>query len=199
MPISFIAGLGNPGTSYRGSRHNMGFVVLDALAEALGGTWKEERQFKALVSKVTLAGQSVWLVKPQTFMNQSGKTLAALARFYKVLPEAFAVVYDDITLALGRLKLTVQGGAGGHNGVASVLQELGTGFTRFRIGIGDKSHPDMDLADYVLGHFTSDEQAALMPRIPEFVRGLTLLVDKGAEDAMNLLNTKETTIITENS
>ena len=196
MPISFIAGLGNPGSLYRGSRHNVGFVVLDALAEALGATWKEERPFKALVAKVTMAERSIWLVKPQTFMNQSGKSLAELARFYKVLPEAFVVVYDDITLALGRLKLTLQGGGGGHNGVASALESLGTGFTRFRIGIGGKSHPEMDLADYVLGHFSEAEQAVMALRIPEFVRGLTLLVDKGAEDAMNLLNTKETTITT---
>lgn len=199
MAISFIAGLGNPGLSYRGSRHNMGFVVLDALAESLGGVWKEERQFNALTSKVIMAGKPVWLIKPQTFMNNSGRSLAALARFYKALPEAFAIVYDDITIALGRLKVSLQGGAGGHNGVASVLQELGTGFVRFRIGIGNKSHPDMDLADYVLGHLSEEERAVMASRIPEFVRGLTLLVDKGAEDAMNLLNTKATTTTTENS
>jgi PTH1 family peptidyl-tRNA hydrolase len=170
--------------------------VVDALAEAYGGTWKEDRSFEALVSKITIAERLILLVKPQTFMNRSGRSLAALARFYKVLPEAFAVVHDDITLALSRLKVTLQGSAGGHNGVESVLQQLGVGFARFRIGIGDKPHPEMDLADYVLGHFTAAEHAVLMARIPEFVRGLTVLVDKGAEDAMNLLNTKETTTIT---
>ncbi|GAB4277515.1 MAG: aminoacyl-tRNA hydrolase [Opitutales bacterium] len=193
MAISFIAGLGNPGLQYQGSRHNIGFAIVDALAEEMGATWKSSAQYQAHLAKVTLSGRQVWLVKPQTFMNESGRSLGSLARFYKALPETFAVVYDDITIDVGRFKISVQGGAGGHNGVASLLSHLGAGFSRLRIGVGAKAHPEMDLKDHVLGGFDATEEATIRNKMPEFIKSVKLLVDKGAEDAMNLLNQKPNT------
>ncbi|MEM8549797.1 MAG: aminoacyl-tRNA hydrolase [Verrucomicrobiota bacterium] len=190
MSIAVIAGLGNPGTEYVGTRHNIGFVIVDALAASLAGTWKQEKKFHAETAKVSLAGQPVTLLKPTTYVNDSGRSLGAWLRFYRQPVNGAVVVYDEINLELARLKLATQGSAGGHNGIASLLQEVGDGFIRYRIGIGGKGHPAMDLKDWVLGKFTPEEQALIDTQLPSYLDGLHLLSRLGPEATMNQLNTR---------
>src|SRR4051812_12694635 len=131
MSISLVAGLGNPGREYENTRHNLGWVVIDALARKRGLTWKQAPQFDAEVARWDFApGRTRWLVKPLTFMNESGRAVGAVARFYKVSPEAIAAIYDDLTIELGLVKVTTSGSAGGHNGVESLISHLGDGFAR---------------------------------------------------------------------
>ena len=192
MSIAVIAGLGNPGAEYVGTRHNVGFDVIDALAAECGVSWKLEKKFSAETARITLAGQSVVLMKPQTYVNDSGRALGAWLRFFRKPASQAAVVYDEINLDLGRLKLSTRGSAGGHNGIASLLSEAGDGFVRYRIGIGGKIHPEMDLKDWVLGRFTESERATVTSRMPDYLSGLRLLVRVGAEAAMNQLNSQKT-------
>ena len=128
------------------------------------------------------------LAKPQTFMNESGRAVRALADFYKLAPAEVIVVYDDLTIDLGRIKITVRGSAGGHNGVASLLDRLGGGFVRYRIGIGPKHPPEMDLKDFVLGRFPPEEQTIFDQHLTAYVDGLDLLIEQGPDRAMNQLN-----------
>ncbi|MBL9202132.1 MAG: aminoacyl-tRNA hydrolase [Opitutaceae bacterium] len=192
MFLSLVAGLGNPGRDYEATRHNLGWVVLDAFAKKHGLAWKPAPQFEAEVARWDLgAGRTRWLLKPLTFMNDSGRAVAALARFHKIAPEAIAVVYDDLTMELGRIKVTVTGSAGGHNGVASLLTHVGDGFARYRLGIGPKQPPQMELSDFVLGKFTSEQQLTVTRQLDTYVQGLELLLSRGSEAAMNQLNRKE--------
>jgi PTH1 family peptidyl-tRNA hydrolase len=188
MSIALVAGLGNPGRSYEQTRHNLGWMVLDALAREKGLSWSWERRFDAETARWTVDGRVVHLVKPLAFMNDSGRPLQALASFLKIPPVATAVVYDDLNIALGLSKVSVTGSAGGHNGVASVLEHLGDGFVRYRLGIGPRHPPQMDLKDFVLSPFTSEQQLHLQQHLPTFVAGLVLLVREGADRAMNQLN-----------
>ena len=188
MSIALIAGLGNPGAEYRDTRHNIGFVVVDALARALGASWSADTRHKADVARTQTGGSTVMLARPRTFMNHSGEALGPLLRYYKLPASALCIVYDDITLAPGALKIAQRGGTGGHNGVESVLRHTGEGFTRYRIGIGGKTHPEMDLKDYVLGKFTPEERATVEARLPALVEGLRLLLRLGPTAAMNRLN-----------
>src|SRR3954464_139359 len=147
MFLSLVAGLGNPGREYESTRHNLGWVVLDALARKHGLIWKQAPQFSATIARWDLgAGQTRWLVKPLTFMNDSGRSVSAIARFYKIEPSATVAVYDDLTIDLGLVKVTVSGSAGGHNGVASLLEHLGDGFVRYKMGIGPKQPAEMELS-----------------------------------------------------
>jgi len=191
MSISLVAGLGNPGREYEQTRHNIGWVVLDALAQKRGLSWKHAPQFEAQIARWDTADGTRWLLKPQTFMNASGKAVAALARFYKIEPAAIAAVYDDLTIELGLIKVTVTGSAGGHNGVASLLEHVGTGFVRYRLGIGPKQPPQMDMADFVLGKFTPEQQILVTQNLDQYVSGLELLLSRGAEPAMNQLNRRD--------
>ena len=192
MFLSLVAGLGNPGRDYESSRHNLGWVVLDALAKKHRLAWKHAPQFDAEVARWDLgAGRTRWLVKPLTFMNDSGRAVSAVARFYKLEPAAIAAVYDDLTIDLGLIKVAVTGSAGGHNGVASLLEHVGDGFVRYRLGIGPKQPAQMELSDFVLGKFTSDQQLLLTQKLDHFVAGLELLLSRGTEPAMNQLNRRE--------
>ena len=192
MSISLVAGLGNPGRDYEHTRHNVGWVVLDALAKKHRLTWKHVAQFEAEVARWDVgAGRTRWLVKPLTFMNASGRAVGALARFYKIAPPAIAVVYDDLTIDLGLVKVTITGSAGGHNGVSSLLEQVGDGFARFRIGIGPKVPAQMDMADYVLGKFTPEQQTLVTQKLDQYVAGLELLLARGVEPAMNQLNRRD--------
>jgi len=192
MSIAVIAGLGNPGAEYRHTRHNVGFELLDALASRLDATWKREARFE---SETALAarpdGRKFLLVKPLTFMNASGRALGAVLRYHKLESSALMAVYDDLTLELGRVKLSLSGGAGGHNGVADLLDKIGPGFARFRVGIGGRPDKAMDLADYVLSPFSKDEQALLAARLPDTLEQLQLVVDRGVEAAMNIINQRK--------
>lgn len=193
MSVSLIAGLGNPGREYAGTRHNLGFTVVDALAAAEGLSWKHEPRFEADVARWNVRpGVTRWLAKPQTYMNDSGRALRRLLDFHKLPVEALAVAYDDLTIDLGLVKVTVRGSAGGHNGIASLLEHTGGGFVRYRLGIGAPRPAGMDLADFVLGKFSPSEQTIIDQNLNTFVDGLRLLLDSGYSRAMNTLNRRKT-------
>lgn len=191
MSITLVAGLGNPGREYETTRHNLGWVVVEALAKKLGLAWKSSSQFEAGIARWDAPGRTVYFAKPLTFMNDSGRAVAALARFYKVPAESVIAVYDDLTIDLGLVKVSVTGSAGGHNGVASLLEHLGDGFVRYRLGIGPKEPPQMDLKDFVLGKFTPDQHTLLTHHLPHYLSGLDLLLSRGTEAAMNQLNRRD--------
>jgi PTH1 family peptidyl-tRNA hydrolase len=193
MSPSLVAGPGNPGRSYARSRHNLGWVIVDALARKHGLAWRREPAFEAEVARWDLsAGVTRWLVKPQTFMNESGRSVGSFARYRKVEAAQIAAVYDDLTLDVGRLKVTVSGSSGGHNGVASLLEHVGDGFARYRLGIGPKQPPEMDLKDFVLTEFSPEQLVIIEQKLEFYLQGLELLLDRGADQAMNQLNRKET-------
>jgi len=192
MFLSLVAALGNPGREYEATRHNLGWVVLDALAKKYQLTWKQVPQFEADIARWDLSdGRTRWLLKPRTFMNASGRSLQAFARFYKIGVESIAVVHDDLTIDLGLVKVSISGSAGGHHGVASLLAQLGDGFTRYRLGIGPKYPPQMELADFVLGKFLPDQQITVIQKLDHSVSGLELLLSRGIEPAMNQLNRRD--------
>jgi PTH1 family peptidyl-tRNA hydrolase len=193
MSISLVAGLGNPGREYEKTRHNVGFIVIEALARKLGLAWKKQTQFEAETARWDRApGHTFVFAKPQTFMNESGRSLRALAAFYKVEPASIFVIYDDLTIDLGLVKVSVTGSAGGHNGVASLLEHVGDGFIRYRLGIGPKQPPQIDLKDFVLGKFSLEQQTIVDQKLDQYLSGLALLLEQGADRAMNSLNRRET-------
>lgn len=192
MSVTLIAGLGNPGKEYAGTRHNLGFAVVEALAAAEGLKWKNESRFESAIARWDVRpGVTRWLVKPQTFMNDSGRALRALLDFHKVPVDALIVAYDDLTIDLGRVKVSVTGSAGGHNGVASLLEHLGNGFVRYRLGIGAARPAAMDIKDFVLGQFSPEESNIIDQQQNIFVDGLRLLIDSGTAQAMNTLNRRD--------
>ncbi len=191
MSIAVIVGLGNPGPKYRNTRHNIGFSLVDQLAAKCGATWKHEARFEAEVAMMPHNERKLMLLKPQTFMNQSGRSLGAALRYRNLPPESSLVIYDDLTLELGRTKLSVNGSAGGHNGIADLLEQVGPGFARYRVGIGAKPHKAMDLADYVLSRFTQDEQSLLADRAAFFIEQIYLILNEGLEPAMNTINQRK--------
>lgn len=191
MFLSLVAGLGNPGREYEHSRHNLGWVVLNALAKKHGLAWKRAPQFEAEVARWETGAGTRWLLRPLTFMNAAGRSLAAAARFYKIEPASIVAVYDDLTIDLGLVKVTTSGSAGGHNGVASLLEQIGTGFVRYRLGIGPKEPAQMELADFVLGKFTPEQQIIVTQKLDHYVQGLELLLSRGVEPAMNQLNRRD--------
>ena len=192
MSISLVAGLGNPGREYEKSRHNLGWIVLDALARQHGLAWKSSSRFDAEIARWDFApGRTRWLAKPLTFMNESGRAIAALARFHQLGPAEIAAVYDDLTIDVGLVKVTVTGSAGGHNGVASLLEHLGSGFVRYRVGIGPKVPAQMELTDFVLGKFTPEQQLILNQKLATHVEGIDLLLSRGVDAAMNQLNRRD--------
>ncbi|MEO6875740.1 MAG: aminoacyl-tRNA hydrolase [Opitutaceae bacterium] len=191
MSITLVAGLGNPGRDYETTRHNLGWVVIEALVKKLGLTWKTSAQFEAGIARWETTGRTVYFAKPLTFMNDSGRSLGALARFYKMPTESVIVLYDDLNIDLGLVKISITGSAGGHNGVASLLEHLGDGFVRYRLGIGPKEPPQMDLKDFVLGKFTPDQQLLITQHLTSYLSGLDLLLSRGTEAAMNQLNRRD--------
>ena len=188
MPIAVIAGLGNPGSKYRNTRHNIGYALVDQLATNYGATWKHEARFEAEVAVIQYEECKLILLKPQTFMNASGRSLGTMLRYRKLPAESMLVIYDDLTLDLGRIKLSVNGSAGGHNGIADILTQVGTGFARFRVGIGAKPHKEMDLADYVLSKFSKDELSILADRSSIFLDQIHLILNEGIESSMKTIN-----------
>lgn len=192
MSISLVAGLGNPGREYAATRHNLGWIVIEAFAQKLGLSWKAAPQFDAEIARWDRPGKgTVYLAKPQTFMNDSGASLGALARFYKIAGSSIVAIYDDLTIELGLVKVSITGSAGGHNGVASLLEHIGDGFVRYRLGIGPKDPPQMDLKDFVLGKFTQPQHALVTQQLPHYLSGLELLLSRGPEAAMNQLNRRD--------
>jgi PTH1 family peptidyl-tRNA hydrolase len=190
MSISVLAGLGNPGGEYVGTRHNVGFQVLDALAARESLLWSADRHANALTARMKRGGRTLLLVKPQSFVNESGFALRRLLEYQKSPASALAVVYDDLTLDVARLKVSVAGSAGGHNGVQSLLEHLENGFVRFRIGIGQRTPPQIDLKDFVLGKFPAADRSQIDSQMPRYLGGLDLLAAEGVAAAMNQLNRK---------
>ena len=194
MSISLVAGLGNPGRDYELSRHNLGWLVVDAYASKHGLSWKAAPQFDSLIARRDLGpGRTVWFMKPHTFMNESGRAVAALARYHKIPTESVAAVYDDLPIDLGLVKVSVTGSDAGHNGVASLLEYLGNGFARLRLGIGPRQPPEMDLKDFVLARFTQDQQKLIQQKTDIYVQDLELLLESGPSQAMNKLNRRDIT------
>jgi PTH1 family peptidyl-tRNA hydrolase len=192
MSISLVAGLGNPGRDYELSRHNLGWAAIDAYASKHGLAWKNAPDFESLVARQDLGpGRTLWLMKPQTFMNESGRAVGALARYHRIAPEDVAAVYDDVTIDLGLIKVSVTGSDAGHNGVASLLEHLGTGFARFRLGVGPRHPPEMDLKDFVLARFTPEQLTLIQQKTATYVQGLELLLASGPDRAMNQLNRRD--------
>ena len=192
MSISLVAGLGNPGREYELSRHNLGWVVVDAYASKHGLSWKKAPEFQSVVARQDLGGgRTLWLAKPQSFMNDSGHAVAALARYHRIATEAVAAVYDDLTIDLGLVKVSVSGSDAGHNGVASLLEHLGNGFARLRLGSGPKLPPEMDIKDFVLARFTTEQLNLIQQKTDTYVQGLELLLAGGPDRAMNQLNRRD--------
>ncbi len=185
--LTLIVGLGNPGREYADNRHNAGFQCIDRLAEAHGLSFTR-RQARARVARGEVNGHRVLLVKPQTFMNASGEAVGQLARFYKIAPADVLVLYDDLDLPLGKIRLRPGGGSGGHRGMRSVIQHLGTeDFPRLRLGIG-RPPGAMDAVDYVLSDFTADERAEMELAFEQAIAAIECFLAVGIDAAMNAFN-----------
>ena len=185
-----IAGLGNPGKEYINTRHNVGFGALDSFASKYGIRVEEEK-FKALIGKGVVEGQKVILVKPLTYMNLSGEAVRAVCDYYKIDPEEeLIVLYDDMSLPVGQLRIRPKGSAGGHNGIKNIISHLGTEiFKRVKIGVGEKP-ARMDLADYVLGHFSPEEAELERKACGKAAEAVLMMMQGKTEEAMNLYNRK---------
>ncbi|HJC06175.1 MAG TPA: aminoacyl-tRNA hydrolase [Candidatus Enterocloster excrementipullorum] len=182
-----IAGLGNPTREYEKTRHNVGFDTIDVLADRIN-TDVAERKFKGLYGKGMLGGEKVILLKPQTFMNLSGESVRAAADFYKIPPDHIIVIYDDISLDVGHLRIRTKGSAGGHNGIKNIIAHLGTQeFPRIKIGVGGKP-PRMDLADYVLSRFPAEERKIMETAFRDAAEAAGVLIAEGPDAAMNRFN-----------
>lgn len=185
-----IVGLGNPGPQYEMTRHNAGFLAMDRLAQALG-VKVSRAKFKALTALVTVEGQRVLLLMPQTFMNNSGEVVGQAARFYQIPPERIVVVFDDISLPVGRIRVRAEGSAGGHNGLKSIIAHLNSqAFPRVKVGVGEKPHPDYDLAAWVLSRFTPQEKTKLDPALDNAAQAAVTLLSKGFQAAASQFNGK---------
>ncbi len=187
-----IVGLGNPGECYERTRHNVGFIIVDELA-ARWNTALTSEKWQALSVRVTWAGCRICFVKPNTFMNLSGRAVALYADFYKVPPHHILVIHDDIDMPPGRLKLVIGGGAGGHNGIRSLMSSLGTrDFLRLKIGIGrpgkEEIHPDIPVEKFVLSLLPENESRVLTGRVTLIEQGIKFLLEDSPAKAMNLLN-----------
>lgn len=179
-----IAGLGNPGKQYELSRHNAGFLCLDILSNRLG--FKTDRiKFNALTADVMISGKRCLVMRPQTYMNLSGDAVRAAADFYKLPSERVIIVYDDIDLPVGALRIRRKGSAGGHNGIKSIIAQLGSDeFPRLKIGVGAKPDPDYDLKDYVLGTFSKADQEILKATMSKACDGIEMIVSGDIDGAM---------------
>ena len=186
-----IIGLGNPGKKYENTRHNAGFLALDALADKYGISISEKKH-KALCGSGVVEGNKVLLVKPQTFMNVSGESVRSVMDFYKIDPEEdMLVIYDDISLAPGNIRIRKKGSAGGHNGIKSIIAHIGTqNFMRIKVGVGEKPS-GWDLADYVLGHFSDEDNTKLKEIMPDIIQAAALMVQGDVDKAMNDFNAKK--------
>ncbi len=183
-----VVGLGNPGDKYEGTRHNAGFMVIDQLAEGLKIP-VQRLKFKALTNTAEIAGHKVLLMKPVTYMNLSGEAVGEAAAFYKVPPERILVLSDEVSLAPGKIRVRRSGSAGGHNGLKDIIAHLGTDqFPRIRVGVGQKPHPDYDMADWVLGRFQGEDKKAVEAAVERAAGAVECLIEKGVDQAMSRYN-----------
>ena len=187
-PEFIVVGLGNPGIQYEGSRHNAGFIAIETLEKKLGFTC-DRHKFRAKVGNAVIGGKSCLVMKPETFMNLSGDAVGEAMRFYKVPTENIIVVFDDISLEPGQLRIRRKGSAGGHNGIKSIIAQCGgEGFPRIKLGVGKKPHPDYDLAEWVLGKFSSGDREKLDKAAENACEALELMVQGRIDEAMSRFN-----------
>ena len=185
-----IVGLGNPGEEYQRSRHNVGFRAVELLAKQ-AGVKIDRAKCRAFVRQCEMAGEKVLLVKPQTYMNNSGEAVWLLSQYYKIPQQRIVVLSDDISLPVGRVRVRGEGSAGGHNGLKSIIQHLGSqDFPRVKIGVGQKPHPDYDLASWVLSSFTAEEEKSLEPAIEHAAAAAVEILKNGVSSAANKYNGK---------
>lgn len=183
-----VVGLGNPGPKYDWTRHNMGFLVIDQLADR-EHIPVQRLKHKSLTNTAVIGGQSVLLMKPTTYMNLSGEAVGEAARFYKIPPERVLVISDDVSLPQGKLRVRRSGSAGGHNGLKNIISHLGTDqFPRIKVGVGGKPHPDHDMADWVLGKFSGPDRKVMEEAIARAADAVTLYLEKGPDQAMAKFN-----------
>ena len=189
-PFFIIVGLGNPGRKYDGTRHNVGFDVIDELVDRfhIGGP---EKFGKSMIGKGRIGDRKVILVKPMTYMNLSGEAVQEIVHYFKADPEQdLVIISDDIDLQVGQLRIRKKGSAGGHNGLKNIVQHLGSGnFARIRVGVGGKPDPDFALMDYVLGHFSGDDKKVMEEAVSKAADAVACMVTEGADLAMNRFNT----------
>ena len=183
-----IVGLGNPGKAYDRTRHNAGFRAIDILAETLGCNI-DKGKFQGLYGQTSYKGKKLLLLKPQTFMNLSGRSVLQLSAYFQIPPQRIIVLFDDISLEPGRLRIRGDGSAGGHNGIKSIIGELGSqDFPRVKIGVGAKPHPEQDLADWVLSTFSAGEEKALQASLPKAADAALCIVEHSIQEAANRFN-----------
>lgn len=183
-----ICGLGNPGTQYEGTRHNIGFMTIDTLCDKYKLDCKKLR-FKSLTCDAMISGKRCLIMKPTTFMNNSGEAVTEAMSFYKIPPERTIIVFDDISLEPGKLRIRRKGSDGGHNGIKSIIYLSGSDmFPRIKMGVGAKPHPDYNLADWVLGHFKKEQAEALETAMDNAVSSIELMVGAKMNEAMNKFN-----------
>jgi peptidyl-tRNA hydrolase, PTH1 family len=187
--IKLIVGLGNPGREYETSRHNAGFWFVEELARRHGGTFRLEPRFQAELARVHIAGGERWLVKPQDFMNNSGRVTAAVASFYKVDVSALLIAHDELDLPPGALRLKSGGGAGGHNGLKDLIAHFGDAFWRLRIGVGHPGNRDL-VTPYLLGRTSKAEREPIEQAVPAAADSVVEMLEQGAERAMQTLHTR---------
>ncbi len=183
-----IVGLGNPGKDYERTRHNVGFRAIDLLAQKLG--CKIDRlKFQGLYCQTTYGGKKLFLLKPQTYMNLSGRSVLQLSAYFNIPPQRIIVIFDDISLPPGRLRIRADGSAGGHNGIKSVIAEVGSqDFPRVKVGVGAKPHPEQDLADWVLSGFSAGEEKDLSSALERAADAALCIIDKGVPETANRFN-----------
>ncbi len=185
-----IVGLGNPGSQYAKTRHNCGFRAIELLAENLGCKI-DKGKFQGLYGQTTYNGKKLYLLKPLTYMNLSGRSVLQLSSYYSIPPQRIIVLFDDISLEPGRLRVRPDGSAGGHNGIKSIIGEIGSqDFPRVKIGVGAKQHPEQDLADWVLSTFTAAEEKLLETALKNAGDAALCIVDKGVPETANRFNGK---------
>ena len=185
-----LVGLGNPGAEYDKTRHNTGFMAIDKIAESLQVNIMRSK-FQGLTAMAEYEGRKLLLLKPQTFMNRSGLSVAEAARYYQIPTERILVIFDDISLPIGRIRVRTEGSAGGHNGLKSIIAQLGSqAFPRVKIGVGEKPHPDYDLADWVLSRFTPAEMKLLLPALDHGAQAALTLLTQGYQAAASQFNGK---------
>lgn len=185
-----LVGLGNPGREYQRTRHNVGFRAAELLAKQ-AGVKIDRARFRGLTASCSLAGQKLLLLKPETFMNNSGEAVQLAAMFYRIPIDRILVFSDDISLPVGKIRVRAEGSAGGHNGLKSIIAHLGSqDFPRIRIGVGAKPHPDYDLADWVLSSFSPEEEKALAPALDHAAAAALELIQNGPQMAASKFNGK---------
>lgn len=183
-----IVGLGNPGKEYANTKHNCGFRAIDILAESLGCKI-DKSKFQGLYGQAVKNGTKIYLLKPLTYMNASGRSVLQMSAYYNIPPQRIIVLFDDISLEPGRLRIRSDGSAGGHNGIKSIIAELGSQeFPRVKIGVGAKPHKDADLADWVLSGFSANEEKALAVSLKNAADSALCIVEKGVYEAANRFN-----------